>query len=70
VIETVLGANLKRDEKKELKSHNVNTLYQETTPLSDILSRKKSPITQIADASKTRYTKDLEKLRRKALKKL
>ncbi|WP_208590131.1 hypothetical protein [Gracilibacillus suaedae] len=70
MIESVIEAKIKKDEKKELKSHNANTLYQETTPLSDILSRKKSPITQIAEASKTRYTKDLEKLRQTALKKL
>ncbi len=60
----------KRDKRKELKSDNSNTLYQETTPLGDILNRKKSPITQIAEVSKTRYTKDLEQLRQKALKML
>ncbi|MGP4041810.1 hypothetical protein ACTWP4_18185 [Gracilibacillus sp. D59] len=58
-------SNLARS--KELNPGNSNILYQEITPLRDILSRKKSPITQIAKTSKTRYTKDLERLRQKAL---
>ncbi|SFL80489.1 hypothetical protein SAMN04487943_10470 [Gracilibacillus orientalis] len=70
MVKQMAESKSKRDKRKELKSCHSNTLYQETTPLGDILDRKKSPITQIAEASKTRYTKDLEKLRQKALKML
>ncbi|MDX8045915.1 hypothetical protein SH601_07905 [Gracilibacillus sp. S3-1-1] len=69
-MKTVLAFKSNINKREELNDENANILNQEMTPLSDILRRKKSPITQLAEVSKTRYTKDLEKLRQKALKML
>ncbi|ENH97546.1 hypothetical protein J416_06028 [Gracilibacillus halophilus YIM-C55.5] len=67
---TSTGTKVKKAQGGERLSRELNRVYQEATPLHDILKQKSSPVTQLADASKNRYTKHMEVLRQNALKHL
>ncbi len=69
VIQTVMEFRPpQKNQEKEQITQKSNTLLP--TPIRDILHHRKSPITKLSESSKTRYTKDLEELRKKALKQL